>query len=375
MIVADRAARTENGMKLLIELAETLQAPVLNQGGRLNIPNTHYLNQNGREVALLRDADVIIGLELSDFWGTVNQYIDNGKNGEEGLQESRIKPDAKLISISAVDLNEKANYQDFQRFQVIDVQMAGDAEATLPSLIEAVKQVVPSSRKAALDQRGSALRKAWQETRERTRAAAALGWNSAPITTARMCMELYAQIKGIDWTLATLDYPQSFWASRLWSMDHYYRAIGAHGGYGLGYAPAAALGAAVANKPLGRLTVGIQGDGEMMYSPGVLWTAAHHQIPLLTVVHNNRGYHQEVMHLQRMSNRRNRVVNVGNGRAPIGTRLENPNIDFAKLAQSMGVWASGPIEDPNDLAPTFKRAVEIAKMGEPALVDVVAQPR
>ncbi len=60
----------------------------------------------------------------------MNQWIDNGEHGH-GSQESRIKPGTKLISISAVDLLTKANYQDFQRFQVVDVTMAADAEATL----------------------------------------------------------------------------------------------------------------------------------------------------------------------------------------------------------------------------------------------------
>ena len=61
-------------------------------------------------------------------------------------------------------------------------------------------------------------------------------------------------------------------------------------------------------------------------------------IPLLSVMHNNRGYHQEVMHVQRMSNRRNRVANIGKDLGPIGTRIENPDIDYAKLASSMGWW-------------------------------------
>ena len=69
----------------------------------------------------------------------------------------------------------------------------------------------------------------------------------------------------------------------------------------------------------------------------MLWTAAHHQIPLLTVMHNNRGYHQEVMHVQRMSNRRNRVANLGKDIGPVGTSIENPDIDYAKLAKSMGM--------------------------------------
>src|SRR5205823_9477153 len=69
VIIADRAARTAAGMKYLIELAETLQAPVIDQGGRMNFPSRHPLNQSGRARPLIVDADVILGLELTDFWG------------------------------------------------------------------------------------------------------------------------------------------------------------------------------------------------------------------------------------------------------------------------------------------------------------------
>ena len=77
------------------------------------------------------------------------------------------------------------------------------------------------------------------------------------------------------------------------------------------------------------------------------------------------------MHLQRMGNRRNRGVD----RAHIGNEIDNPAIDYAKLAQSMGWYAEGPISNPRDLAPALKRAIAVVKRGEPALVDVVVQPR
>jgi thiamine pyrophosphate-dependent acetolactate synthase large subunit-like protein len=108
-----------------------------------------------------------------------------------------------------------------------------------------------------------------------------------------------------------------------------------------------------------------------MYAPGILWTSAHHKIPLLSVVHNNRAYHQELMHLQRMANRHQRGIDT----CSIGTTLDNPNIDYAKVAQGMGVYAQGPITDPKDLGPAIGRAVEVAMKGEPALIDVVTQPR
>jgi thiamine pyrophosphate-dependent acetolactate synthase large subunit-like protein len=375
VIVADKCARTANGVRLLVELAEALQAPVIDQKGRMNFPNTHPLSQNARSRALIGEADVILGLELSDYWATVNAFIDNGEIDGTGLQESQIKPTAKLISISSVLLNTKSNYQDFQRLQVVDIEMAADAEATLPALIEAVKQALPSSRKAAIEARGAGMKKAWSEARDRTRQAAAYAWDASPISTARMTMEVYAQIKDLDWSSVGGDRQLSSWPSRLWPMEKYYHHIGGPGGYGIGYGAPAAVGAALANRDAGRFSVNFQPDGDMMYSPGVLWTAVHHRIPLLTVMHNNRGYHQEVMHVQRVANRRDRIAYAGKDLGPIGTRIENPVIDYGKLAGSLGMWSAGPITDPKDLAPALKKAMQVVKAGEPALVDVVTQPR
>jgi acetolactate synthase-1/2/3 large subunit len=371
VLVVDRAARTPNGIKLLVELAELLNLPVVDQRNRMNFPNTHYLNQTGRARQLIGQADLVMGLELSDFWNTVNAYIDNG----EGLQEPGIKPGTKLVSIGTGDYYLKSNYQDFQRYQAVDISIAGDAEATLPALIEAVKSSLTADRKAAIAKLADPMKKAWKDARDRSLVAATYAWDAVPISTGRLCAELWAAVKDTDWSFTGGEYNVSFWPSRLWPMERYYHHLGGPGGYGLGYNLPAAVGAALANKATGRLTVNIQTDGDLLYAPGALWTAVHHKIPLLSVMHNNRAYHQEVMHVQRMSNRRDRVAALGNDFGPIGTRIENPNVDFAKLAQSMGMWATGPVTDPKDLAAALKRAVEVVKAGDPALIDVVTEPR
>jgi thiamine pyrophosphate-dependent acetolactate synthase large subunit-like protein len=88
-------------------------------------------------------------------------------------------------------------------------------------------------------------------------------------------------------------------------------------------------------------------------------------------MHNNRAYHQEVMHIQRMANRHQRgITNAG-----IGTTITNPNIDFGGMARSLGIHGEGPITDPKDLGPAIRRGVEVAMRGEPVLIDVVTQPR
>jgi acetolactate synthase I/II/III large subunit len=371
VIVVDRAARSQEGVDLLVQLAELLQAPVVDQGNRMNFPNTHPLS---RPASVINQADVIIGLELSDYWATVNGFVDNDAEGW-GKNVSKIKPGTKLISISSVDLLTKSNYQDFQRFQSIDVSMPGDAQATLPSLIEALKSAISNDRKDAMTKRGDAIRDAHAKGLENTKQAAAIAWDATPISTARLVTETYAQIKDFDWSLVSTAGNTSNWANRLWPMQKHYQWLGASGGYGVGYGAPGSVGAALGNRDLGRFSVSIQSDGDLMYAPGVFWTAARHKISLLAVMHNNRGYHQEVMHIQRMSNFRNRVANIGNDLAPIGTSIMNPDIAYHDLAKSMGWWAKGPVTDPADLGPAIKEAVAAVKDGQPALVNVVTQPR
>jgi thiamine pyrophosphate-dependent acetolactate synthase large subunit-like protein len=77
------------------------------------------------------------------------------------------------------------------------------------------------------------------------------------------------------------------------------------------------------------------------------------------------------MHLQKMAALHNRRMD----QAGIGTTIDNPNIDFAKLAQSMGVYSEGPITSPSALGPALAKALAVVKRGEPALVDVVCQGR
>jgi acetolactate synthase-1/2/3 large subunit len=367
LIVVDRYARTQAGIELLVELAETLQAPVIDQAGRMNFPTQHPLNQSNRRGAAVANADVILGLEATDFWSALNTMHDQVHRTSRPIMKS----DAKLISITTGDLYTKANYQDFYRYTGVDLAMAADAEATLPSLIGETKRLITADRKRAFQDRGAKLASAHERALEQARTDASYAWDASPVSTARLCSEVWAQIKDEDWSLVSILRHFSWWPLRLWPFDKHYQYIGTQGGGGIGYNAPATVGAALANRKHGRLSVSFQDDGDLLFAPAVLWTAAHHRIPLLSVMHNNRAYHEELMHVQRMANRHSRGID----RAGIGTTFEDPHLDFAKLAQSMGVYAEGPIDNPKDLAPALKRAIAVVKRGEPALLDVVTQPR
>ena len=202
---------------------------------------------------------------------------------------------------------------------------------------------------------------------------AAWGWDASPISTARLSAELWDQIKNEDWSLVSDATFVSNWPLRLWNFTKHYQFIGGHGAYGIGYGAPAAVGAALANRKHGRLSVNIQCDGDLNYAPGVLWTAAHHQIPLLTIMHNNRAYHQERMYRHRHGGarepRRQSRADIGNDARPIRTSTTR------RWPRRTACYGEGPIDNPKDLGPALKKAIEVVKRGEPALVDVVTQPR
>jgi acetolactate synthase I/II/III large subunit len=367
VLACDRLARTPTGMQSLIELAELLQAPVVDASARMNFPWRHPLNQSSRGRALITEADVILGMEMTDFWGWTHAFVPHTEFSTRPIT----RPGAKRISLTAVDLNFHSNYQDFERYPDADLALAGDAEASLPALIDACRALIDRGKRSNFEMRGKKLAEAHQQSLVEQRALAAEGWDSQPITTARLVMELYNVIRDQDWTLASGTLFQNAWPQKLWHADKHHRYIGDAGAYGIGYAAPATLGAALANKNHGRLTVSIQSDGDLMCCPSALWTAAHEKIPILYIMHNNRAWHQEIMLLQQMANRMQRGID----RTHIGTTIRDPNIDFAKLADSMGVYGQGPVTDPKDLNAAIRRAVDVVKKGEPALIDVVCQGR
>jgi acetolactate synthase I/II/III large subunit len=342
---------------------------VIDQQRRMNFPSRHPLNQTLRQRNAISDADVILGLEVYDFFGVVHTL--GGQT--RVIPRSIIKPGTKLVSISSSDLFYKSNYQNFQRYEDVDISIAADAEATLPALIEAVKRLLTDDRKRAIQARAAKLAQASQQAHDQTRTAASYAWDASPVSTARLSAELWAQVKNEDWSLVSDPFWVSNWPLRLWDFNKHYQFIGGAGGEGVGYLAPAALGAAIANKKHGRLSVSIQSDGDLMMANGCLWSAAHHRVPLLTVMHNNRAYHQEIMQLQRVANQHNRGVDID--KCKIGTAIENPNINYTMLAKSMGVEAEGPISDPKDLSAAIRRGIEVGKRGDPYLIDVITQPR
>jgi len=89
------------------------------------------------------------------------------------------------------------------------------------------------------------------------------------------------------------------------------------------------------------------------------------------VVANNQSYFNDEEHQDHVARVR--------GRPPenrwLGQRLDDPAVDFAALARSLGVEGFGPVCAPDALAGTYAEAVRTLRRGAPVLVDVRIDPR
>jgi len=138
----------------------------------------------------------------------------------------------------------------------------------------------------------------------------------------------------------------------------------------LGYGPAASVGASIPYRGTDKICVNLQRDGEMLYTPSAMWTAANTGVSLLTVMTNNRVYYNDVEHQEKVA--------IHRGRPPenklVGMEMAKPPVDFANLARSLGIAGEGPITEPDQIRPAVERAIKIIKQEKrPALVDVYMQ--
>ncbi|MBN1236931.1 MAG: twin-arginine translocation signal domain-containing protein, partial [Gammaproteobacteria bacterium] len=327
LILLQKFARTERGWNLGVELAELLEAPV-DVGGYASwqgFPSWHPLYGNG---GADYEPDVVLGLELNDMSSAVRRMAASG---------------GRTISICSEYLFQGTNIHDYGNYSAVDLAIAADAEATLPALIEEIRRLTTRNHERARQIRREQVAAAHKAAREQEVADARHGWNSSPISVPRMVAELGRQIENDDWAIVSGHQFTGTWQRRLLNHDRHYRYNGDCGGFGIGYDTPASVGGALAHRKHGRLPIAIVGDGDFNFvGAGAMWTAAHHRIPLLTIVHNNRAYHAEVMLVQRTASRRGR----GAENCHIGNVISDPNPDYAKIAQGYGVYAEGPISDP-----------------------------
>jgi acetolactate synthase I/II/III large subunit len=368
LIFADRTVSCQADMDNVETLATLLGAPVINLESRICIGTDHPLNLTGAQSTLVPKADVFLFLGVDDPWGNLSSTSDTVSRATKRHASAT----AKTITIGIDDYTARGNIQDQQHAFDPDLAIVGEPESSLPLLIQAVQVQLDATPNPEIESRKADLKKQHDMLRARYIKSATYSWDASPVSLARVIAVLDEVLANNKVTVVTNsanflnNWPQKLWNIKTW--NHLQMNSGAGG---LGFSLPAAIGAALAHKGSDIIPIALQTDGDFMYVSSALWTAAHHKIPVLTVMHNNRAYHAEHMNIQLMSNRRQRDVD----NTDLGTVISNPNIDYAMLARSLGVWAIGPITDPKDLKPALEQALAMVKTGVPALVDIVTQPR
>ena len=360
--------RTPEGVQRSVELAELVGASTSTAatGGPMSFPQRHHLCGPGADTTY----DYTLGLETAGAQASITG---------PALAKTAATRDTVNIgfggTVPGAGGRGGGGGRGGRGGAAAAPPIEADAEASLPLIIEEVKRQLTSDQKARIQARIAKHATANHEARVTAITQAVeskrAGWNGTPISTARIYAELWPLIMNEDWCLAS---PSNFSGghhAQLWDHNKPYSYLGGQGAGGMGYGAPASVGAALAAKARNRIVVNVQTDGDLNCSPGVLWTAVHHKLPMLTVMHSNRAWHQEYMFVEYMAGVRGR----GDDRAHIGSTLRDPYLDYAKMAAGYGMAGEGPITDPAKLSAALKRGVAAAKRGEPYLIDVITQPR
>jgi acetolactate synthase I/II/III large subunit len=363
VILAEFVGRDPRGSNALVELAETLGAPVYDVNSRLNFPSRHPLNLSMVK-DVFRDADLILCLDVRDWERATTELVSSTR------QLTGIEPkDCVWIDIGFGDLELSSWAMDYQRLKHAQLRILADTTIAIPQLTELMRKRITANAglQKLIESRSRKTAERHRETRAKWAKEALEDWDATPIPLPRLASEVWEVIKGEDWVLTagTLE----DWTRMLWDFDKPYRHPGKS--LGTGTQIGISLGVALAHRDAGRLVVDFQPDGDLMFDAGALWVAAKHKIPMLIVMYNNRAYYNDWEHQIRMARLRGTPIE----RAHIGMDLEGPNVDFAGLAKSMGWYAEGPIEHGKDVGPALKRAIAKVKAGQPALLDTITQKR
>jgi thiamine pyrophosphate-dependent acetolactate synthase large subunit-like protein len=349
LFVTDRPLTTA-ASKLLVELARRTGGGLHEVGGGISFPVGAANDVTEGVDAAMGAADYLVLVESRDpTWALGPVDLHSRKSNTKW----RNTPAASIGLAGAVD----KSWMVAESPGPDRIELTAEPELALAALLDAwgseVRPLAPAFAEAAKTP-GPALPDAVSDARGIHR-----GHLGRAIATA---------LEGHEWTVSNGVIGN--WSRRTLKFQEPAQFLGRSFAGGLGYGAGASLGAGLAYKGSGRVVVDLQGDGDFLYTPQALWTAAHHQIPLLFVIDSNRSYFQDERH--------QRAIAANRGRPPervgVGIAIDQPAVDHAQLAKSFGVSSIGPITDFAELEKALPRAIAQVKAGEPVVLDVRTSP-
>ncbi len=339
VIVAGGGVTSSQAEQEVVELAEMLSIPVatsLNAKGAItdNHPlSVGVVGSYSRWCAnrVVAEADLVI------FIGS--------HTGSQVTNEWRIPAEGTPVIQIDIDPSELG------RSYPNEVSLHGDAKATLRKLIEALE---PIGGRNDWVSRAQELVKDWREE-----VAPRSNSEAVPIIPERLCNEL-TKFLPEDSILVSDTGHAGIWTGSMVDLNHpgqgYIRCAGS---LGWGLPGAIGVKCAAPDRPV----VCFTGDGGLWYHIGELETAVRYNIPVVTVVNNNRGL---------MQNKRGDDRGYANVDGADSSELWQFNdVDLAKVAESMGALGIR-VDRPGDIQSALEQALA---SGRPAVVDVVTDPK
>lgn len=362
VLIPGYVGRDANAFTTLVDLAELAGAGVIDSHWRHNFPNRHSHSVEGSSV--LAEADLVVFLDVKDM-----EKPTKTTDYTTRKRTSQLAPDVTVADLGFNDLALSSWTHDFGSLEEVDLQVTADTSVALPGLLKLCREIAGQESEERRAERVAQVAHlaelhdttwaSWQEE------AAGVAANS-PVSTARLASEVWEAAKPHDWVLAPGT--ASNWAYKIWDLNEHYRHAGQT--LGTGTQISIAIGTALAHRDAGRLVVDLQPDGDLLFDPQALWTAAYHEIPMLVVMFNNRAYYNDWLHQERIAKLRGTPME----NAYLGMEIDKPAIDFANIAQSFGWHGDGPITDPEEIGAALRRAIDVVMNDRrPALVDVVCE--
>ena len=360
VILAGRVSRDETAWAARVRLAEMLGARVLTDlkvAGAF--PTDHPLHGPEPAIAftpdegvrILRDADVVLAL---DWWDQSTLF-------KQAWGEANVP--AKVIRCSIDTFIHRGWTRDHMGLTAVDVDILSEPDRVVALLREELETRADDGFHQVAAARRQAARTA-HKTPERV----------PPVAGGSDAIGLWDIGAALREALA--DKPFCLMRAPLgWHVDalpirHPLDYLGADGAAGIGGAPGMSIGSALALRGSGRLPIAVFGDGDYLMGVSALWTAARYRIPLLIVIANNGGYYIDEQHQVTTSMARQRPT----GTAPVGQRIDDPEVDILAMAKAQGFDGAGPVRALFELAPALTAGIAAVEAGGCYLIDARIKP-
>src|SRR6185503_11118575 len=188
-ILAEFVGREPEGFHALVELAETLGAPVYDVNARLNFPSRHPLNLSMVK-DVFRDADLVLCLDTRDWERATTKLVSTTRE-----VTSIVPAAAKWIDIGFGDLELSSWAMDYQRMAHAHLRILADTTLAIPALVALLKPRMDSKR---VSERSRAVTQLGQQARREWERQAKEDWDASPITLPRLATEVWDAIKSED---------------------------------------------------------------------------------------------------------------------------------------------------------------------------------